>query len=474
MISVTPTVAAQLAAQEQQEKAYGAAPFEPYIESPGGTAPATALSGPANPLVAHGRGIFEAHGCEGCHGPGGAGTSMAPALVGITSKFPGDQLVTLLHHPNAAMIAGHMPAVDASPADMSALLAYLAALGTPAANVPASHGVAAPESESTPRQTGRNAPEAAAVSEATPSPNTTDAGRQIFQQHGCAACHGPSGTGGRAPAIASLIGKRSDTQLLEALKVPNAKMKAGGMQPVAGTPVELSSLVAYLRTLNASPQAKQPANEAVNTSPTTPAAPSATEVPPAPAPATVAVAPGPGVNPGRAVFVSQGCAACHGANAGGTHFAPSLIGISAKFPGDALNTLLHHPNAKMRSGGMPPVTANPAEMKQLIAYLSSLSVSGAASPGVSGARTAPQSTAGKKYRCIFACCGGRPAQPSRPSWPTDLPTLLVPDLPRSGRLARHGCRSRFGRYGFDSPRRYFGKSSPSPQHPDEERQHASD
>jgi mono/diheme cytochrome c family protein len=301
------------------------------------------------------------------------------------------------------MIAGHMPAVDASPADMSALLAYLAVLGTSAANVPASHGVVTPEPQSRHGQPGSNALEAPAASESTSAPNTTDAGRQIFEQHGCAACHGPSGTGGRAPSIPSLIGKHSDAELLEALKVPNAKMKAGGMQPVTGTPVELSSLVAYLRTLNASPPARQPTNEAVNTSPTTTAAPSATGAPPAPAPATVAAAPGPGVNPGRAVFVSQGCAACHGANAGGTHFAPSLIGISAKFPGDALTTLLHHPNAKMRSGGMPPVTANPAEMKQLIAYLSSLNVSGAASPGVAGARaagTAAPSTAASSHAVV--------------------------------------------------------------------------
>ena len=34
-----PTTAAQLALQEKQEKAYTAAPFEPYIESPGGTGP---------------------------------------------------------------------------------------------------------------------------------------------------------------------------------------------------------------------------------------------------------------------------------------------------------------------------------------------------------------------------------------------------------------------------------------------------
>jgi ubiquinol-cytochrome c reductase cytochrome b subunit len=388
-----PTVAAQLADQEQQEKAYGAAPFEPYIESPGSTAPVTALSGPVNPLIAQGRGIFDVHGCAGCHGAAGVGTPIAIALVGITAKLPGDQLADLLHHPNAKMISGHMPAVDVSAADMTALLAYLEALGTPAANVPAAHSEVAEEPAAEPGRRSKNAPGVlTAMSDSGPSPNTINVGRQLFEQRGCAACHGPSGTGGRAPAIASLIGSRSDAQVLEVFTVPNARMKAGGMPPVVATQVELSSLVTYMRTLGASQPAKQTTNGvAANSSPmtttTSDASPPTPEAPAAAPPATVAVASGPSVNPGRAVFVSQGCAACHGANAGGTRFAPALTGVSAKFPGDALSTLLYHPNAKMRTGGMPPVTANPAEMKQLLAYLSSIDVAHAASPNVSGART---------------------------------------------------------------------------------------
>lgn len=373
-----PGVAAQLATQEQQEKAYGEAPFTPYLESPGGVAPASLSTGPANPLVARGRNLFEVHGCAGCHGAAGVG-GIAPALVGIVAKLPGDQLTALLQHPNARMNAGHMPAVDVSASDMSALTAYLGALGTPAANAPATHSLP-PDQIGT---TGSEPKETSVGMAHSTSPTaSTGVGQQIFDQRACAACHGPEGVGGRVPAMALLIRKNSDAQVLQLLKAPNAKMKAGGMQAVAADPDELRSLVAYLRTLGAV-QSGAGTAVAAAVAPDSPAPISATQ--PASSNAAPAAAPAPAgtgatpvaatsaaPNPGHAIFVSQGCAACHGVNAGGTHFAPALTKVSAKFPGDALLNLLHHPDAKMRAGGMPPVTANAADLKQLISYLDSL------------------------------------------------------------------------------------------------------
>ena len=46
--------------------------------------------------------------------------------------------MALLHAPNARMKAGGMPAVDASPEEMTALLAYLKTLGDGPANSSAS------------------------------------------------------------------------------------------------------------------------------------------------------------------------------------------------------------------------------------------------------------------------------------------------------------------------------------------------
>jgi ubiquinol-cytochrome c reductase cytochrome b subunit len=144
-----PAIKAQLVRQDRQEKDYSAAPFEPYVEAPGGAAAAPSLSaaatGPVNPLVAKGRGVFVASGCTGCHGALATGTADAPSLVGVTSKYPAPgQLEHLLRNLDAAMRDGGMPPVRVSPPDMTALLAYLGTVGTSAANVSAAPGTPQP------------------------------------------------------------------------------------------------------------------------------------------------------------------------------------------------------------------------------------------------------------------------------------------------------------------------------------------
>jgi mono/diheme cytochrome c family protein len=92
---------------------------------------------------------------------------------------------------------------------------------------------------------------------------------------------------------------------------------------------------------------------------------------------------------GSVFFIAQGCAACHGTTGEGTHFAPSLIGITAKFPGDKLPNLLHHPTVKMRNGGMPAVVMNDSQMSLLVAYLSTLGTSSAPQPVAVATPVAP-------------------------------------------------------------------------------------
>jgi len=124
-------VAQQLAQQQEEEKAYSAAPFEPYTS---GTAlvPASTTTKPAlDPLVSKGKDLFTDKGCSACHGDNGVGSALAPSLVGITTKFPKDRLAALLHNPSAKMKAGGMPDVDATPTEMDALIAYLETLGKP-------------------------------------------------------------------------------------------------------------------------------------------------------------------------------------------------------------------------------------------------------------------------------------------------------------------------------------------------------
>jgi ubiquinol-cytochrome c reductase cytochrome b subunit len=121
-----PTVAQQLALQEQQARDFMRQPFKPEMAeaSPPGPAP-TADPGPDSALAGTGKTIFESHGCFVCHGQAGAGTPMAPKLAGIGQKCTPEQLLDLFNHPTAKMEAGRMPHFQFTPDDVKAILAYL-------------------------------------------------------------------------------------------------------------------------------------------------------------------------------------------------------------------------------------------------------------------------------------------------------------------------------------------------------------
>jgi ubiquinol-cytochrome c reductase cytochrome b subunit len=406
-------VAAQLAFQEKQDADYTRAPFLPRMESASG---APVSSGPVSPLVAKGKKIFDSEGCSGCHGASGTGTGQAPSLVGITAKYPLPQLTDLVHHPNAKMLAGHMPSFDLSAPDMTSLFSYLGSLGTSGGSAPAAtSGSTPPTPEPAPAPSAAPAPssngaaqgkQVPAKTAAGPASAAAIAGEKIFQAQACARCHGEAGAGaGKIPPLGGLVAKRSDAQLAKLIQAPDATMKAGGMPPFAASAKDVTAVVAYLRSLAPSknaPSPKKPQASAAAPAPNEPAAAAApatkpkTEkasvAPAAPAPATPqTAAASPSTSAGRALFLANGCLACHGKDAQGTHFAPSLIGITKKYPPAQLTDLLHHPKKAMRAGGMPAVTVNDAQMKELVAYLSSLGTAPAkqAPAEASAARPAP-------------------------------------------------------------------------------------
>ncbi|HEY6290500.1 MAG TPA: cytochrome b N-terminal domain-containing protein [Terriglobia bacterium] len=121
-----PAVAQQLALQEKQTNDFMHEPFKPEVEGgpPAGAAPTVAAAA-ADPRATEGKSIFESHACNACHGPGGAGTPLAPKLAGIGNKYSPEQLLDLFNHPTAKMDAGHMPHFQFTADDVSALIAYL-------------------------------------------------------------------------------------------------------------------------------------------------------------------------------------------------------------------------------------------------------------------------------------------------------------------------------------------------------------
>jgi len=128
-----PAVAKQLALQDQQTKDYMKQPFEP--ERQGAPAPsgpgviaasmAAGASSAPDPAAEAGQKFFESHACNACHGPGGAGTPMAPKLAGIGKKYTPEQLLNLFNHPTAAMDKGGMPHFQFTQDEVKALIAYL-------------------------------------------------------------------------------------------------------------------------------------------------------------------------------------------------------------------------------------------------------------------------------------------------------------------------------------------------------------
>jgi len=266
------SVAEQLALQAEQERAYSAAPFQPYVEPKDEVVPAALPVGPVSPLVGAGRRVFSERGCSGCHGPMGKGTTIAPSLVGVVGKFGQEQLEALLRNPNPRMRVGRMPAVDAPTKEMATLIAYLGVLGTAAASAPEerpailsrarfnadTHPVAAKKADlvaTVPADSGSGNP-VTPVAQAAPldtgsgkSIESVASGQKLFLKRGCFTCHGRAGAGGLAPALPPLVSQLSDSKLKSVLERPTEKMKAGGMPPVQLTSEDMEMLLSYLRSL---------------------------------------------------------------------------------------------------------------------------------------------------------------------------------------------------------------------------------
>lgn len=445
-----PSVAAQLAFQAKQAEEYTHAPFHPRMESATGRPVSV---GPVDPLVAKGKGVFDTNGCSGCHGRDARGTAAAPSLVGITAKYPLPQLTALLHHPNAAMRAGHMPSFDLSGPDMTSLFSYLNGLGhgggSASAAVPAETSSTAPAANrasngsTIKRANGTSVPAEGAANTQSASEAL---GEKVFEAHACFACHGQAGAGtARVPPLAGLVAGKSTVQLSKLLHHPDAKMKAGGMPPFTGSQAEETSLIAYIQGLSAGKTARAGAGPArvppaIGNAATTSPAPTPPTQPVAQAVAKPAAAASPSpVTEGRAVFVANGCAACHGQQGTGTHFAPSLVGITQKFPGEKLPYLIHHPTSKMRDGGMPTFKIHGEDMQHLVAYLGSLGTAktpevsssiGASAHGVSG-----QPAKGQTGNSSAAAGAAPPASP---------PPLSAEALAGQKIFQTHSCKNCHG------------------------------
>ncbi len=352
----------------------------------------------------HGKGLFDSHGCGGCHGESGGGGS-GPALTHISSKYPPAKLTAVLKAPTAGMKAGGMAPLTLNPEDMTALVAYVTGLGgtpagsaaTPSASGASSSAPAKPKPAAT--TASSKAPAAGSAGGATASVR----GKGIFDSHGCGGCHGASGGGGSGPALTHISSKYPQAKLTALLKAPTAKMKAAGMAALTVKAADMKALVSYLIGLGVTPAGSAAGPPASGASAPAPAKPeTAATAGPSKAPAAGPAGGATASVQGKGIFDSQGCGGCHGASGGGGT-GPALTHISSKYPPAKLTAVLKAPTDAMKAAGMAALTVNAADMESLVSYLTSLGgtpAGSAATPSASGAsspapvKPEPAATAG--------------------------------------------------------------------------------
>jgi cbb3-type cytochrome oxidase cytochrome c subunit len=83
--------------------------------------------GQDRPAATAGAKLFMSHGCYGCHRVGALGTPIGPDLSRVGAKYAESDLVRWLSDPASQKPNAHMPKLDLSAADVSALAAFLAA-----------------------------------------------------------------------------------------------------------------------------------------------------------------------------------------------------------------------------------------------------------------------------------------------------------------------------------------------------------
>jgi mono/diheme cytochrome c family protein len=181
--------------------------------------------------------------------------------VGITRKFPGEKLPYLIHHPTKKMRDGGMPTINVQGEDMQHLVAYLGSLGA----APAGGGAPSANAgvSNAPAQAGKGPSRKAAASAptaSTPPPLSAEAlrGQQIFQHNRCETCHGVGGLTGTvaAPPLAGTASLLPASVLENLLRHHTIRMQQGGMPLTNMNPPDMKALVAFIRSMPATADAK--------------------------------------------------------------------------------------------------------------------------------------------------------------------------------------------------------------------------
>ncbi len=188
------------------------------------------------PAVAHGKELWEANNCMGCHTLLGEGAYYAPELTRVYERRGPDFIRAMLRDP-AAMYPGErrMQQYDLTDEEIDDLVAFFEWVnGMDLNGFPPAPTLAA----------------TAAPSPASTEPVARDDGRpQVFNQV-CVACHSVDGRGGNVGPALDGVGSRRDTEYLDRwLHDPSAVKQGARMPRLPLSDEQIGQLTTYLSTL---------------------------------------------------------------------------------------------------------------------------------------------------------------------------------------------------------------------------------
>ena len=249
---------------------------EPSATAVASKVPAGNSAGDAT--TARGKIIFNAKGCNSCHGESGGGGT-GPPLAHISSHFSPAQLAAVrkaitvvLSSPTAEMRAAGMVPLSLNPADMEALASYVCSVrGASVAPAAAPPGTAlsspAPAAAGAAAASRSKSPAAGSAEDATAAD-----GKAVFDSQHCSECHGDAGVGSSGPALTHTASQYPPAQLTAVLKAPSPRMKAAGMVPLTVDDADMKSLVSYVSSLGGASTASVAASPAAGSSSPAPSA----------------------------------------------------------------------------------------------------------------------------------------------------------------------------------------------------------
>jgi nitric oxide reductase subunit C len=165
-------------------------------------------SDPLNPLALQGRRLWHRHACQVCHQLWGQGGFLGPDLTNAGRSLDSVRLATLLTSGSRQMPAFHL-----SPAEITAVRAYLVALDRPERG---RGQLRLGESEGSPwARFGRAASELLSG----PAASAARRGWETFSRRPCGACHYPLGAGaGGAPDLSGAPARLGPDSLRSVLR----------------------------------------------------------------------------------------------------------------------------------------------------------------------------------------------------------------------------------------------------------------